>query len=193
MHELTIIVLVATSYVATNIDNLIILVSYMLSGRVSLAAIAGGYAIATAAVLTISVILGLSSNFMPVGVIGYLGIAPIGLGVYLLIAQFKGESEQADTGTNNAAAVGIGLTLTGNSADSILIFAPLLADSKTTIDFYIASTFIGVAAAWFWIARIASQRAAKLKTVQKLAGWVAPFIMIGAGTYILMNTATDVL
>ncbi|MDH5262568.1 MAG: cadmium resistance transporter [Gammaproteobacteria bacterium] len=193
MSELTIIALVAGSYAATNMDNLTILVSWMLAGKTSFAGIASGYAMATIAVLVSSTILGLSSNVIPVELIGYLGVFPIGLGIYSLIGQIRGGSRQADANTGNAAALGVAATLTGNSADSIIIFSPMLADSKGIVDLYIVSAFVVVAAAWFWMAKVASQRVAKLDAVTNVAGWIAPIIMIYVGIYILMNTATDVV
>lgn len=192
MSELTIIALVAGSYAATNMDNLTILVSWMLAGNISRTSVALGYAMATIAVLAVSTILGLSSNAIPVGFIGYLGVIPIGLGVWSLVGQFRG-SQQGEVDAGTGAAFGIGATLTANSVDSIIVFAPLLADSQTVIDAYIASTFIVVAAVWYWMAKFASQRAAKLDVVTKIAGWLAPFIMIFVGIYILMNTSTDVI
>jgi cadmium resistance protein CadD (predicted permease) len=193
VSELTIIALVAGSYAATNMDNLTILVSWMLAGKTSFAGIASGYAMATIAVLVSSTILGLSSNVIPVELIGYLGVFPIGLGIYSLIGQIRGGSRQADANTGNAAALGVAATLTGNSADSIIIFSPMLADSKGIVDLYIVSAFVVVAAAWFWMAKVASQRVAKLDAVTNVAGWIAPIIMIYVGIYILMNTATDVV
>lgn len=193
MSELTIIALVAGSYAATNMDNLTILVSWMLAGKTSLAGIASGYAMATVAVLVGSTILGSSSNVIPLELIGYLGIFPIGLGIYSLIGQIRGANRQADAAPRSGTAVGVAVTLTANSADSIIIFSPLLADSKAVVDIYIASAFVVVAAAWFWMAKVASQHAARLDGVTKAAGWIAPFIMIYVGIYILMNTATDVI
>ena len=193
MSELTIIALVAGSYAATNMDNLTILVSWMLAGNISSAGIARGYAMATVAVLAISTILGLSSSVIPIGLIGDLGVFPIGLGIYSLVGQIRGESQQAEVDTGNRAALGIGVTLTANSADSIIIFSPILADSQSIIDLYIASAFIVVAAIWFWMAKVASHRAAGLDAVVRVARWIAPFIMIYVGIYILMDTATDVI
>lgn len=193
MSELTIIALVAGSYAATNVDNLAILVSWMLAGKTSFAGIARGYAMATVAVLLISIILGWSSNVIPIGLIGYLGVFPIGLGIYTMIGQFRGGNQQNCADVGNGAALGIATTLTANSADSIIIFSPMIADSQTIIDLYIVSAFVVVAAAWFWMAKVASQQAAKLDAVTKVAGWIAPFIMIYVGIYILMNTATDVI
>lgn len=193
MSELNIIALVAGSYAATNLDNLTILVSWMLAGKTSFAGITRGYAMATVAVLTISTILGLSSNVIPIQLIGYLGVFPIGLGIYTMIGQIRGANQQAGADAGNGAALGIATTLTANSADSIIIFSPMLADSQAIIDLYIASTFVVVAAAWFWMAKVASQRAAKLDAVTRVAGWIAPLLMIYVGIYILMNTATDVI
>ena len=194
MGELTIIALVAGSYAATNIDNLTILISWMLAGKIPFAGIASGYAMATIAVLVSSVILGLSSNAIPVELIGYLGILPIGLGIYSLIGQFRGGSRQAaGANTGHGAALGVAVTLLVNSADSVLVFSPMLADSMAIIDLFIVSAFVVVAAAWFWMAKVASQHAAKLDAVTNVAGWIAPLIMIYVGIYILMDTATDVI
>jgi cadmium resistance protein CadD (predicted permease) len=195
VSELTIIALVAGSYAASNVDNLTILVTWMLAGKMSAAAIARGYAMATVAVLIISTTLGLSSAVIPMGLIGYLGVFPIGLGLYSLIGQIRGGSRHSDTNTStsNSAAIGFAATLTANSTDSIIIFSPMLADSMAIVDLYIASAFVVVAAAWFWMAKVASKRAAKLEAVTNVAGWIAPLIMIYVGIYILMNTATDVV
>ena len=194
MGELTIIALVAGSYAATNIDNLTILISWMLAGKIPFAGIASGYAMATIAVLVGAIILGLSTNAIPLELIGYLGIFPIGLGIYSLIGQIRSGSRQAaDANTGPGAALGVAITLTVNSADSILVFSPLLADSMAIIDLYIVFAFVVVAAAWFWMAKVVSQHAAKLDVVTRVAGWIAPFIMIYVGIYILMNTATDVI
>ena len=148
---------------------------------------------ATVAVLAISTMLGLSSNAIPIELIGYLGVFPIGLGIYAMIGQIRGGNQQAGADAGNGAALGIATTLTANSADSIIIFSPMFADSQAIIDLYIASAFVVVAAAWFWMAKIASQRAARLDAITRVAGWIAPFIMIYVGIYILMNTATDVI
>jgi cadmium resistance protein CadD (predicted permease) len=43
------------------------------------------------------------------------------------------------------------------------------------------------------MAKLVCRRAARLDNVTRIAGWIAPFIMIYVGIYILMNTATDVI
>jgi len=193
VSELTIIALVAGSYAATNLDNLTLLVSWMLAGKTSNAGLAGGYALANASVLVIAIILGLSSNVIPVELIGYLGVIPIGLGIYSLVGQIRSHARTVDAHTRSGATLGIAATLTANSVDSIIIFSPMLADSKASVDPFIGIVFVAVAAAWFWIAKLASHHAARLDAVTNAAGWIAPLMMIYVGVYILMNTATDVV
>jgi len=193
MSELTIIVLVVGSYAATNMDNLTLVVSWMLAGKTSAAGLASGYALASLAVLVIAILLGLSSSVIPVKLIGLLGVIPAGLGIYSLIGQFRGAGEATAAHSGSSAALAIAATLTANSVDSIIIFAPMLADTRASIDPFIAVAFLGAAGAWYWLARVASHHVARLKTVTKAAGWIAPLIMIYVGVYILMNTATDVV
>jgi cadmium resistance protein CadD (predicted permease) len=75
----------------------------------------------------------------------------------------------------------------------MVVFAPLLADSSSEIDYLIVSGFIIVAALWFQLASFLSHHAARLELITRLAGWLAPFIMISVGIYILVDTATDVV
>ena len=193
MSELPIIALVVGSYAATNIDNLTLVVSWMLAGKTSAFGLASGYALATFAVLVIAIVLGLSSSVIPIKLIGFLGFIPIGLGIYSLMGQCRGEEESKAAYSKSGAALGIAATLTANSVDSIIIFAPMLADTKASIDPFIAVAFCAVAGAWFWLAKVASHHAARLNAITKAAGWIAPLMMIYVGIYILLNTATDVV
>lgn len=193
VSELAIIALVAGSFAATNLDNLTVLVSWMLAGTIPAAAIARGYAIATVVVLVVSTLMGFSANLIPVEFIGFLGVFPIGLGIHSLIRQVRGGSDETGSGTGNRAVLGVGATLTANSVDSIIVFSPLLSDSTTIVDLYIATAFVIVATAWFWMAKVACRNVSRLGNVTRIAGWIAPFIMIYVGVYILMNTATDVV
>ena len=78
-----------------------------------------------------------------------------------------------------------------NGVDTILVFAPLIADSRLIFDVEIAGIFLLLALAWFGLARLLGARALRLRGVERLGRWLAPLVMIGVGVYILGNTATD--
>lgn len=191
---MTIPFLVASSFFATNVDNLLLLVGWMLDGRTRLLRLFAAYALATTAVLAVSVALGLSANAIPVHYIGYLGLVPILLGLKMLADQLRNRGiapEAATAGSYSVAA--ITATLFSNSVDTILVFAPLLGDSHAGADRTIVTAYVALALAWFLAARLFSQRAAQLRHLSTAAQWLTPLIMIAVGFYILDNTLTDVV
>ena len=191
---MTIFVLVASSYFATNVDNLLLLIGWMLGDRASMGRLAAAYSIAVIAVLLAALALGLSANAIPVDYIGYLGLVPILLGVKLLVDQFqKRDHDPSIVNTGNFSVAGIAATLFSNSVDTMLVFAPLLADSNTRTDRMIVPAYLAMAVTWFLVAHLLSQRAARLQRVSTAAQWITPLIMIAIGIYILDNTITDVV
>lgn len=190
----TIVALVAGSYTATNIDNLLLLVSWMLGRQVSRHEILSGHILAVLAVVGLSILLGLSSSAIPVQYIGYAGIVPMLLGAKMLADRFRNHGRQPTlAGAAGVTTFAMATTLIGNSTDSILVLIPLLSDSRSGYDWIIISAYILMALAWFLLAHLFAHHAAKLKRLTAVATWVAPLIMIGVGLYILNNTMTDVM
>jgi len=191
---MTVLFLVASTYFATNVDNLLLLVGWMLDGRVSTGRLFAAYAIAAIAVLIASVALGLSASVIPTNYVGYLGLVPILLGVKIFVEQVhhRGNTPTSETlGTFSVAA--IAATLFSNSVDTMLVFSPLLADSSAGTDSVIAAGYLVMAFSWFFAARFFSQRASRLRRISTAAQWLTPLIMIAIGLYILDNTLTDVI
>ena len=191
---MTVLFLVASTYFATNVDNLLLLVGWMLGGRVSTGRLIAGYAIAVSAVLVVSLALGLSANVIPINYVGYLGLVPVLLGVKLLAEQFRNRDDVPKTTTMETFSVAaVATTLFSNSVDTMLVFAPLLADSSARSDRVIAAGYLVMAFFWFFAAQFLSQRAARLRRISTAAQWLTPLIMIAIGLYILDNTITDVV
>lgn len=191
---MTFLLLVAATYIATNIDNLLLLVAWLLAQRGSPWRIAVGFSLAAIAVLAASWALALSANIIPVEYVGYLGIVPMLLGLKLLIDLVRDRSN-GSTGPagSTMSPTTIAVSLFANSVDTMLVFAPLLADSSDAADYRIIAAYLLVAAAWFAIAHFFSRHARRLRAVVAVAQWIAPLVMIAVGFYILNNTATDVL
>ena len=195
MPDLTIFALVAGTFAGTNMDNLAILVGWMVSGHVARSHIAAGYALSIATVIFVSAILGLSSKVIPVQWIGWLGVIPIGLGAWSLIGQFRGGADEggAPAVAGSAAMFGVAATLVANSVDTVIVFSPLLVDTRDDLDPWLVGVLAVTGVIWFLLAMLLSRTAARMQLISRIAGWITPFIMIGVGLYILSNTATDVL
>jgi len=185
---------VAGGFLATNIDNLLLMVGWMIGGGTPHRHILGGYVLATAGVLGVSLLLGLSSGQLPVEYIGYLGLVPILLGARVLLARLRhGPVAMAGNVTMQAGSAGVATTLFSNSVDTILVISPLLGDTHSRFDMVIVVAYLAVACVWFALAYILHARTVRLKWLSSKAQWVAPLIMITVGLYILDNTLTDMI
>ena len=147
-------------------------------------------------VLLVSVVIGLVGYIFPVSYLGYLGAIPIVLGLHMLVALWRrrGREHSATSGlaTHSIAAGGIALTMLSNGVDSMMVFAPLLADSRMNVDLTIAVAFMLMVYLWFELAKYATTHAKRVSALRTAGEWVAPIVMIFVGLYILDNTATDV-
>jgi cadmium resistance protein CadD (predicted permease) len=147
-----------------------------------------------ASLLVIAFGLGFSSNAIPVQYLGYLGIIPILLGVKMLFELRREANVDVDQGSSLKGSIfAISSIQLANGVDTILVFSPLLADSRGDIDYLIAGCFALMVAAWFGVARFLTLHASQLKGVTLAGKWLAPLVMILVGLYILDNTVTDLV
>jgi cadmium resistance protein CadD (predicted permease) len=155
-----------------------------------------GYFAGMSLVLMLSVAIGLVGYIFPTEYLGYLGAIPIALGIKMLADKWRrrnGETEAVLAPAIPGAAVGgIALTMLSNGVDSVLVFAPLLADSNANVDLAIAAAFLLMVCLWFRLAIYATTHASRVSTLQAAGEWIAPIVMIIVGWYILDNTITDI-
>ncbi|SFM14301.1 hypothetical protein [Shimia aestuarii] len=176
---------VTLALILTNLDNLAVMVALMLrlpKKRVLIAFVtAQVIVLAVAKAIAEGIEIGLSAQA------GWLGIVPILIGVRALLQENGGEGPKA---RDDATLVALVLLFLSISSDSLIVLAPLLADAAP--GHRVAGIF-GAILAWGGL------MAAGLKTAQAggTTGWarrlerLAPWVMIAVGTYVLLDTATD--
>ena len=189
---LTILALVAATFAATNVDNLVLLVGWLLHPGSRPVQIFVGYVTGMSGVLALSGLLGLLGSVVPVRWVGLLGFVPLLLGVRMLWMA-RGSTHAAPPAAGGATLIAVASTQLANGVDTVLVFAPLLADSRGVFDAVVAAGFVLTTAAWFFLARLLTVHASKLEVVRRVSTWVAPVIMMTMGLYILSNTASDTL
>ena len=194
---LTLFGVTALAFASTNLDNLLLLVGWRL-GRVSATGqLFVGYVLGMLGVLLLAILIGLVGYLFPLEYLGYLGVVPIVLGLRLLLEQLRSGGEvqmsvaDAPRSASAAGVLALASTQLSNGVDTVLVFAPLLADSRLIFDAQIAALFLVLMLLWFGLAQILSAHAARLPAIARLGNWLAPLVMIGVGLYILGNTATD--
>ncbi len=196
IDALAVIFLIVGSFAATNIDNLAMLVSWLLSGRGDPQKILLGYLIGTLGLLIFACAFGLGAAFIPDRFVGYLGVIPIALGlkgIYELVRARGDLAIENAPSSSQAIILSIAMTQIANGIDTVLVFGPLLADSKLGVDFAMVGGFVVMALIWFRLARFLETHARQIIIIERYGHWISPILLIVIGFYILDNTATDVL
>ena len=194
---LTIAGLVGSSFIATNLDNLLLLVVLQGANRRRRTLVLVGYLTSAVLVVLVSAIGVMIGEILDAGLVGYLGLVPLLLGCRMLYLAWMSEhdtQEEVETmSSETAAGLWLGTTglMMGNSGDSIAVLLPLLADTNKAGEWLIVVIYLAVALLWAALAGLISgQRHLALRL--ELGGEkIVPWIMIGVGLYILLDTATD--
>lgn len=85
------------------------------------------------------------------------------------------------------------LLMLGNSADSLAIFIPLVAESERASLAWGTAAYMVSAGLWVSLAGIIAGHPELRRRVGAIGERLVPLVMIGAGIYILMDTATDTI
>jgi cadmium resistance protein CadD (predicted permease) len=188
--------LFASSFAATNVDNLALLVGWLLAGRGRNMQVFVGHLIGMLAILLLTLAFGLGANLIPVQYVGYLGVIPIALGLKGLYALSRGSGGIESTHEITSAQISplsIAATQVANGVDTILVFGPLLGDSESGVDFILIGGFFAMSLLWFGLARFLEHHASRLTLLERYGHWIAPIVLILVGFYIIADTTTDVL
>lgn len=180
----------AFAVIATNLDNLAVLVALLLTSNRP--RVLGGYLAAQAIVLVLALAIAEGAEETMPGWAGYLGFIPLVLGLVGVWRQWRGVGEgdmpvAAASGTLLASTI----LFLGLSTDSLAVMAPLLADS---LPVFRITASVGAGLAILSLGLIGLVLA---KGAHASGGWVTkleklgPYAMIAVGIYVLSNTGTD--
>lgn len=195
---LAIVPVTAAAYIATNLDNFVLLVSLLARFRSRPLAVASGYLACMGLVGVVGFLIGEAANTAPVEYLGFLGLIPVSIGVIGIIRLFPGRQ---DRGTGDARSIDSGHTVfvttllaqLGNAADSLVTFGILFADSAQAADYLILLTLIMMAGVFVLAAAYAVRHPNMGRIIERFADRITPFILLFVGIYVLMNTGTDLM
>lgn len=216
MSELITTLLVGTSaFVATNIDDIVILLllfSQLNSSFRCWHIVAGQYLGFT--VLIIASLPGLFSGLIiPPNTVGLLGLIPITIGINHLINReehktiaveistaTKSEnaaSEYQDASTMslfNAQTYNVAAITIANGSDNISVYVPLFASSRTFEVAIIVALFFILILVWCYLAHQFTYQTKIANLLNQYSNYIFPFVLIILGGIIILKTqALDLL
>ncbi len=186
----------AGAFVATNLDNLVLLIALL--GRYSdrRQEVMFGYLVGMLIIVAVTFYVGKLADFAPVRYLGLLGVIPvlIGLtGIYRLFRDRGVVNDPVVPGVGSTTVVATLLAQLSNSADTIVTYAVLFADSNELGDYLVLAGFAGMAALFALIAHLALRHPWLSRPLQLYGHYITPLILITVGMYVLSNTALDML
>ena len=185
------------AFVSTSMDNLFLLVTLSLHPKYGIARVRIGYLIAVLIMLGICLIFAQGVQQLPVDYIPYIGLVPLGIGLYELYQLIRGKKpETAGNPEIPDAKRGtfwtVALIMIAHSWDSIGVLAPLLSDTRPGLVSWMAISVVAAASLLTLVAQRAVAHPKIRIQLERFAPKILPFLLIGVGLYILTNTSTDV-
>ena len=179
------------TFLSTSVDNLGTLVLFFAASEARPRAVCAGYLATACGVGAVAWATSQLSLFIPPAWLGYLGIVPIGLGLRS-IRGLRRSGPGAVAPPKASRAWDVALVTAAQSADNLVVYAALFADSAARLDPILFATLAAAAALWcglgFWLGR----RSPLAGSLQRAARFVLPVLLIAVGAYICLDTATDV-
>jgi cadmium resistance transport/sequestration family protein len=192
----------STAFVATNVDDIIILMLFFSQTNSSFRrqhVVAGQY-LGFIALVIASLPGFFGGLIIPPAWIGLLGILPIAIGISSLINNQEDEPEiqtVADFSTTKSLLVAIvpqtykvAAVTFANGGDNIGIYVPLFASSNLAELAVICLTFLVLIGIWCCVAYRLIRYRAIAQILTKYGKRIVPFVLIGLGIFILLENNT---
>ena len=190
------------TFVATSLDNLVLLIGFLGNPSYPKRVVAPAYIGAVLGVVGFAAVLSVVARFGPLegrGIVLF-GFLPLGLGLYYaarlvlpgrLSEQEKLEQSMARTmrlRRGRAAVIAVTLAASG---DSLATYAALFADTRTRLLPAILGGILLGAVAWTWVAGWVMRQPGPRRFIERAGPVLLPLVLIALGLYILGDSPTD--
>ena len=143
--------------------------------------------------VVISVIAALGLTIVPDEWVGFLGLIPLGIGVWTLIRGLRRDGDDDDD--SKITAVGLwgvaGITI-ANGADNISLYTPIFRTSAPSDVAIMIVVFLILVAVWCAAGRLIGTNKAVTEGLERVEHWLVPAVFIGLGLFILIESGVMV-
>ena len=183
------------AFASTNTDNLLLIA--VLLGRKAQrpSAVLIGYVGAVVTIAALGLAAARLADAVPSGVLGYLGIVPLSMGLVRLQRSLRGggSSSEGSARPTGVGALAVAAVMLSNGSDTLAVLLPLFAETPEPLTYVLAATVVVATFIWFALARWVAGHAWVAARLESVERWLVPLVLIGLGVYIMMDTGTDVI
>jgi cadmium resistance protein CadD (predicted permease) len=179
------------AFASTNLDTFWLLVSLYAESTRRSRHIPAGYLAATALVSALAWLGSAALEILPAREIDYLGLIPLGMGLYRGWALFAPHSDPPASPSWHPTFASVFAMTLSQSADNFAVLASLFADTRASLELTAVVTVAACAIAWcslaFWVGthRVVAPR------LRKVARLLLPVLLIAIGLHLLADTEVD--
>ncbi len=196
-----------TAFIATNLDDLVILILFFAQTNAVFRPnhIVAGQYLGFGALILASLPGFFGGLMVPKAWIGLLGLLPIAIGLYQLI--HPEDENEVQTITNDfqstvklpiLSALGllapqsyqVAAVTIANGGDNIGIYVPLFAASSAASLGVILSVFFVLVGVWCYLAYQLARHPIVARVLTRYGAAIVPFVLIGVGIFILIDSET---
>jgi len=187
------------TFAITNIDDAFVLVTFFAEAstrkNITPLRITLGQYLGFTVILVVSMIGFGVSIVLPSEPIGFLGLLPMLLGIWALITLVFGADEDEDDeeqvrkwGSSLKSIFKVAAVTIMNGGDNISTYIPLFSQAKgAEIAVYVVVYYI-LMGVWCLVAFLVMKQRHVLKLAQRYAEYLVPFLYIGLGIYIVVDS-----
>lgn len=182
------------SFAATNIDDIFVLTLFFgqVGRRLRRWHVIVGQYLGFAALVAISLIGYFAQLVVSPAWIGLLGLLPMAIGVRSFLRRDEGEEEEAKA-KGAAGVLSVAAVTFANGGDNIGIYTPLFAASELASLLVMLAVFIVLLAVWCVAGFFIGGHPGVKKTLDRYGHLIVPFVLIGLGVYIIIESGTPSL
>lgn len=188
-----------TAFTATNMDDIMMLLLFFsqVDAVFRHKHIVAGQYLGFGALVLASLPGFFGSLLLPQPWIGMLGLVPISIGISRLLNQDDEEEVEPETPNNSMFSsilspqtYSVAAITFANGGDNIGIYVPLFASSSLESLIVILGTFFSLVGVWCYAAFQLTRLPAIATTLTRYGNSLVPFVLIGLGTLILIDSHT---
>jgi cadmium resistance protein CadD (predicted permease) len=186
-------------FVATNIDDIFVLLGFLSDPKFTTRQIAWGQCVGLLGLYGVSVIASLLSLIIPAAYIGLLGLFPIAIGIKQAWELLRGDGETVDDEGQSASAstrgnvLAVAAVTVANGGDNISIYVPVFATRTAFEVVVIGLVFLVMTAIWLVFAHWLTNHRTLGAPIRRYGQHAMPAVLVVLGIWILYEAGTFAL
>ncbi|WP_330350672.1 cadmium resistance transporter [Streptomyces sp. NBC_00582] len=180
-------------FAVTNVDDILVLSLFFAQGAGRPGAarrIVIGQYLGFAALLAVAGAAAFGATFLPEGVLPYLGLLPLALGLKAARRAWRGSGDDEDDGPGSGGGPGpleVAAVTFANGGDNIGVYVPVFATAGAAGLTVYTVVFLGLVGVWCLAGRFFATRPVVARALSRWGHVLLPAVLIGLGVLILVE------